>query len=542
MMQEHPPDGTNTSVVAPASSAHATGSEPDEVLRLERLLVASSRNRRALAHEIDRRSALLREVLERIGELEHDLAPTAAPEPSPASRSASADPCVELRAELDDARAERSAAVARALEAEAARAETAFRLDEALGHLSAGRGKAPGADPSALEGAALEQAELLGTARGLRARLAEAEEALGVAEARVVLAEQDLAEARARARGLERELNEAQERFELELLHARGDRDTQEAHAADLFTTLAGAQGECSGGSARADEAERAFVHARTRAQRAERSLQDAIEKLEGLRAESAEVVLAAHSRASRIAELTADLSAERDAARELRAELAHKEAVHDALQAALASRDEHVDQLAAKLHDLQSAQAEAQTGLAVVSAAASLGDRRATVMRKALSDVRAPLQDLSSALHGIVLGARESSGGGVGDSPQMTEEPTVPGLPILLEAPAGWEQQQVAAQARIDELQAQLAGRIRMSMRDTGLSALKGELIDVRASAARLADDLAKERSRRRKFAVTVRAMQAAAESGESPVPWIDELVSLLNDGATLPPPPAAT
>ncbi|HEX7478292.1 MAG TPA: hypothetical protein VF331_10835 [Polyangiales bacterium] len=533
-MQEHPPDGTNTSVVAPASSAHATGSEPDEVLRLERLLVASSRNRRALAHEIDRRSALLREVLERIGELEHDLAPPVAPEPSPASRSASADPCVELRAELDDARAERSTAVARALEAEAARAETAFRLDEALGHLSAGRGKAPGADPSALEAAALEQAELLGTARGLRARLAEAEEALGVAEARVVLAEQDLAEARARARGLERELNEAQERFELELLQARGDRDTQEAHAADLFTTLAGAQGECSGGSARADEAERAFVQARTRAQRAERSLQDAIEKLEGLRAESAEVVLAAHSRSSRITEITADLSAERDAARELRAELAHKEAVHDALQAALASRDEHVDQLAAKLHDLQSAQAAAQTGLAVVSAAA--------VMRKALSDVRAPLQDLSAALHGIVLGARESSGGGVGDSPQMTEEPTVPGLPILLEAPAGWEQQQAAAQARIDELQAQLAGRIRMSMRDTGLSALKGELIDVRASAARLADDLAKERSRRRKFAVTVRAMQAAAESGESPVPWIDELVSLLNDGATLPPPPAAT
>ena len=69
-------------------------------------------------------------------------------------------------------------------------------------------------------------------------------------------------------------------------------------------------------------------------------------------------------------------------------------------------------------------------------------------------------------------------------------------------------------------------------------ISTLKGELIDVRANAARLSDDLAKERARRRKMAVTVRALQAAADSGEAPGPWIEELVSVINEGGSSLPP----
>jgi hypothetical protein len=97
-------------------------------------------------------------------------------------------------------------------------------------------------------------------------------------------------------------------------------------------------------------------------------------------------------------------------------------------------------------------------------------------------------------------------------------------------------ERRAAESERRVQELEAMLAGR--MAPRDTGLAALKGELVDVRANAARVADDLAKERARRRKLAVTVRAMQAAAESGENTAPWLDELIGILNEGASIPPP----
>lgn len=515
------------SLTSSASSAASAANEPDEVLRLERLLARAGRDRQVLARELDRRSGLLREALARFAELGAAGLPIAAAQA--AGAGAGADPSVELRAELDDARAARDAAVARVLDAEAARADTQFRLDEALGHLGAERGAEQGV--SAHD--AFAQAELQGTLRGLRARLAEAEEALSVSEARLLLTEQDLADALARGKALEREAVDAQERFELEQLRLRTERDTLEAQARATLATFGALQGECTGRRARAEEAEQAFQHADARRKHAEHSRQDALGKLSVARTESAEGTLAAQSRAARVTELTTELAAERESARELRAELTRKDTVYDSLQAALCSRDESVDSLTAKLRVLENALADAQTSVAVASAAGSLGDRRVTGLRRALADVRAPLLELSSALQGILLGSHQ--GEGVGEAPEMTEESTIPGLPIALDAAAGSEELLRAAQARIEELQAQLAGR--MSSRDSGVSALKGELIDVRASAARMADDLAKERSRRRKFAVTVRAMQAAAESGESPVPWVEELIALLNDGASLPP-----
>jgi hypothetical protein len=126
-------------------------------------------------------------------------------------------------------------------------------------------------------------------------------------------------------------------------------------------------------------------------------------------------------------------------------------------------------------------------------------------------------------------------AGTGATAAAESRADTTVPGLAIDFDALEGLEQKARTSDARVQELEAMLAGRM---SRDAGLSSLKGELIDVRASATRLSDDLAKERSRRRKLGATVRALEAANQSGESVGPWIEELLELLSEGASIPPP----
>jgi hypothetical protein len=100
----------------------------------------------------------------------------------------------------------------------------------------------------------------------------------------------------------------------------------------------------------------------------------------------------------------------------------------------------------------------------------------------------------------------------------------------------AGLVEQLRASQTRVTQLETALADRAARTAAGS-VATLKGELIDTRVDAARLSDDLSRERTRRRRLAVTVRALQAASESGEAIVPWIDELMRILNEGASLPP-----
>lgn len=433
------------------SDLDSHGEEPSlEVTRLEAMLAARSRERRDLHGELARTTALLREAISRFAEL------PAASAPAPLA----AAPSREDDDTLSRLRAERDAAVAQALEAEARAAETAFRLDEALGHLLAG------------QRAQSDEAALQGTVRGLAARAAETEEALATAEARLLLGEEDLRDAKERSRRLERELQEASERFELTLMQAQSNAQAELARAEQregaARTALAELRGERDGQRARAEECEHALAAAQTRRTRAELQLAEAAGKLAEARAEYAEQQLLAQAQAAEFAMRVAGPA------------------------------------------------------------------ERADTLRRALEEVRPPLSDFAAAVKDVVQGRLDVSS--VPARSELTEEPTMPGIAAPSADLDALERRLEASERRVQELEAMLAGR--MTARDPQLSTLKGELIDVRANATRLADDLSKERARRRKLAVTVRALQAASESGEDPAPWLEELIALINEGATVPPP----
>ncbi len=468
--------------------------EPDarEVARLERLLAARSQERRELHDELARTTALLRDAL---GRFAHVAPPPALPRDAPGTHAANQDTSPDGSHDaLERLRAERDAAVAQALEAEASRAETAFRLDETLGHLLAERASHA------------EQAALFGTVRGLRARTAEAEEALAVADARVLLGEQDLVQAREQTRALEAQHQEAAERFEFELLHLRGALASEGAQVEHAQIELALARdtsalevsslrGERDGLSARVDEGESAFTVIYERLARAERNLAETSDKLARARTEQAEQQL-----------------------------------LNQAQKALAGAGQSKQLERARELH---------------------------RTLRLTLEELRAPLHDLATTVHSVAAGSAAASSVPAGS--EVTEESTVPAMVIPPDALDAIERKLGVSERRIQELEAQLAARPRDSSspasapdflardsklsadfgtaRDPKLSALKGELIDVRANATRLADDLTKERARRRKLAVTVRALQAATESGESPAPWIEDLLSILAEGATVPP-----
>lgn len=198
------------------------GGDESEYVALEASLHERGRELTALRAEVERRGTLVRDLIEelretreagRIGGMAEAPVPPA-PAPAPVSTPVSSD----VHAELDGA-------VARAVAAEAEKAELAFRLDEVRGELAVAQQR--GAHD--LEGLERAEAGLEGTVRGLRARVAELTERQQQLQARLTLAEDDRAAAEARNRRLVRELAEAREQVELEIARAR----TTEAAQAD---------------------------------------------------------------------------------------------------------------------------------------------------------------------------------------------------------------------------------------------------------------------------------------------------------------------
>lgn len=437
--------------VGSAESAHSVSLE---VARLEDLLSARARERRELHGELQRTTALLRDALARFASLPTLGAASAVGEP-PAVAPVDDDVLASLRAERD-------AAASQALEAEARAAETAFRLDEALGHLLCAQ-RAPAQDAS-----------IEGKARGFRARAAEAEEALAVAEARLVLSEDDLRVANERSRRFASELQQAGEQCELELLRMRSYAASESQRMLALHAAgdavIAGLRGERDGVRARSDECELALTAAQAWLVRTERSLADTAGELAEAHAQYAELQIVSQAQAAQLA----------------------------------AVETRRVD--------------------------------RAVALRGMWSELRSPLQELAAAVQSVVTQPGAAAGSSVPGHSELTEEPTMPGVALPIEALDAIERKLEASEHRVQELEAMVAGR--MAARDPQLSTLKGELIDVRANATRLADDLAKERTRRRKLGVTVRALQAASESGEDAAPWLEEIIALINESATVPPP----
>jgi len=410
---------------APQAAPRAGEGEDEdlELARLESLLYARTQQSQTLSRELARCDRLLREALVRM--------PTLA------------------GSELHALRRGYDAAVERAVEAEVARAELTFALDETRAQLTA-------AGPSAATDVRQPGAP------GVYARVAELEEAEGNLHARLVLAEQDRDSAQQRLRGLTRELQEASERAELLLSREHALSAAIGAHEAREHVLRAHAAGL----GARAGEAELAFQSAYGRAQLLEQRAAEAQARLAQLQAEAAEQAVRVQAHAARIEELQRALSLEQQEVRSLRGQVAAAEAAQRQQNAA---RETDEAQWAERVRQLSEREQEATRA----------GARAEEQLREFLGSLEKPLRELDGSLDRLGPDARV--------------------LPLA--------------------------------------EALRSDSIEPPADAARLTDELAKERSRRRKLGVTVRALQAASESGEPTGPWIQELLQILAEGASLPP-----
>jgi hypothetical protein len=296
-----------------------------------------------------------------------------------------------------------------------------------------------------------------------------------------------------------------------------------------------------------------------------ESTLAELMTELERERAESANVV-AAHE--ATLSELYAELEVERaqsgtcshDLAgieatlAEVQAEVERKQLQITASTKALTAREAAHVELQAELERERSARswlaaqlAAAEAGRAPSSDPESSHRRieasqqeQLDTLRACLLELRLPLAELETELGRIARGE--------GRTPHNSA--AAQGLHIDPDTLSALDEQLRQKDGKIEELEAALAAErqarvaspeaereARAAARDVNVATLKGELIDVRANATRLSDDLTKERTRRRKMAVTVRALQAASESGEAPGPWIEELIALINEGTSIPP-----
>ncbi len=380
-----------------------------DVERLESALSARVRDVRSMEAELERRAILIRDLTARWE--------TMPPAPGDTSQHRHGDEAQVTAA--------RDAAIARALDAEAAALELRFRLDELAGHLS-------GIESTSQAALLAQLAQHEGALRGVRSRLAEAQDAQDRAEARLMLTEHDLEDARAECGVLRRQRLELGERLEIEALRAR----TAEAEVAKL-------RGELLGVRARADEAERAVQSSGSVGREATAVADD-------LRAR---IFVA---------------MAERDAARNVldMARVERDAALADGAQGRV------------ELEALRDELAEREADLATVRAGnADSGDLRdrASRLHEALLDARQGLRELTAWLAGEGAPAPSASTTsfeleapiGVSTRPPREDE-TLPGVPLHVQAMAAVETMAVEAleeqlahkdeqlralEARIDEL-----------------------------------------------------------------------------------------
>ncbi|MBW2462134.1 MAG: hypothetical protein JRH11_10845 [Deltaproteobacteria bacterium] len=205
--------------------AAADAGPAEDYARLEAHLAERGRALRDAETELAHHATLVRDLVEELAEARR--APRASVTPAEAALPTDAMatlPAAGVEAVGDRLVNERNRAVARALEAEAARAEARFTVDELEGRLSA-RGEEAAAHST-------REAELVGRVRGLASRLAEVQELRELADGRRALFEFDLDGARDQNLSLERELGALQDQLELEMIRSRTPKPAEPAEPA----------------------------------------------------------------------------------------------------------------------------------------------------------------------------------------------------------------------------------------------------------------------------------------------------------------------
>jgi hypothetical protein len=323
--------------------------------------------------------------------------------------------------ELSALRAGYDAAVARAIEAEVGRAELTFALDETRAQLTA-------AQPSGGVGA---QSPVYAAAAGPGLRALQAE------------------------------------------------RDLLAAQNQELRRSFDALRGELNGTRARLSEAESAWQAAQAHAHKQGQRITTTQERVDQLRAESAELTLLAQSRAARIAELSQATALDQQEIRTLRAQVTAA-SVAQVAQGEARDADRQLWTERVQQHE--------EREQAAWNAAASAVARSESRLREFLGSLGTPLRELDAALDAL--------------------------------NPAGERTQAAPASALFD---------MSADSRPPASAAPAGDSAAAPAGSKRIADELAQERDRRTKLVAAVRALQAATQSGEPTKPWIEELVELV-------------
>ncbi|MFW6051342.1 MAG: hypothetical protein ACODAU_09220 [Myxococcota bacterium] len=330
---------------AAAPEPGAAGGDDEELGRFEAALAERARRVRELEAEVERRGQLVRDLIEEL----RGVRPSGDREsPTPEA------------GDVPQAGAE--AAVQRAVEAEAARAEALFRIDELEARLA----------EVGEEARSLRDANLEGTIRGLRSRVAELEELRGLAEGRLELTRMDLSAASERERQLERQLGELRDQFELELIRARGaefalrertERAVQTER--ELTRRLDSVRGENAGLRARLKEREDALEALRAAATPSQDGrLKEVEAERDRLRGELAEL---REEREGLVTRLQHDLAQEEEARRRLEEQQARLREENERLRSATVDASSAVDErdaLARRVADLERALAEDREAL----------------------------------------------------------------------------------------------------------------------------------------------------------------------------------
>jgi chromosome segregation ATPase len=237
---------------------------PEDYGRLEVSLRERGQEILELRAELARRATVVRDLVEELrslrdGQLIDETSATVDAERRLAEAAAR---LTLVEGQLHALRADREAAVQRALRADAERTEAGFRADEALGKLA----EAAEAQARTDEERARREAELSGFVRGLRARAAELEELRAQAEARLSLVRLDLETAKHGNLTLERALADLREQLELELVRASSAPTVDTAAIARANAELDLLRGERAGLSARLEDREIALEAVRAAA------------------------------------------------------------------------------------------------------------------------------------------------------------------------------------------------------------------------------------------------------------------------------------
>jgi len=511
------PQNTETAVSAQRVEPRAIAPEGDaDIERIEALLKQRAGELRELRNEHGRQASLMRGLASRFEEL------------SPPTDAGADHAGVAPTGDAAELQSRLTAATTRVLDAEAARAEALFKLDEVTGALRAAQTSPSG---SSAGGEGQESARLEGTARGLQSVVAELTEARDTAQARLMLAEHDLEDGAGRERDLERRLVEQREQLEYEVARSHTADNADNSDNARLQHRLAGLEGERSGLGLRAAEAEHAVQTLAQSKQQVVARLSKTADELGAARAELGSTKTNNEAMAARINEMELHLARERKRASELRQGVESASSDLSTRESELSSLRTECERLRQSLEQVEVGELAKQDSLRSAASAAERAHQRAERETAQLGELLGETRD---ALVALGAGVEQLSSGPAGA--QATEglatvagDMDAPGLDPEAPTPDELLAQLKARHDRIDQLERQHTADT--DTHTASVASHRAQLELSRAEASTMQEQLARQQARLDAARAAARSIGSAVQNDDSVRPRVAELLQLLAD-----------